>query len=256
MFRFWLHLHPLLVLAELTFIFTASGIFIHWLQCRSPLGKHIAKGALGLPTFVAVSTLFALFAAFLLAGTMTQKDRASVAVQAESAALLGLGMSSETAGGRHDIQKAIRAYAHSVVIDEWPSLGQEIGSDRTGRALLELMRVVRDSPITDDMSRAAHGHMLSLMQQIVQARMDRIAVVASHFHQFSWPALFLLGWLTQFSLGMGYLDRPSSNISVIVIFSLAAIAALWLIAIQDNPFRGPARVSPASIEEAVAALQS
>jgi hypothetical protein len=255
MFRFWLQFHPLLILLALLFIFAAFGSLVHWLQCRSPLRERIARGALGLPTFVAVSTLFALFAAFLLSGTITQKDRASATVQAESAALLGLGVYSESAHGGEDIRAAIRAYARSVVADEWPRLAQESSSSETERALLALVRVVRAGPAAGGLSSAVHGQMLSLVQKIVEARTDRIAIVAGHFQQFSWSALFLLGCLTQFSLGMGFLDRPSANLSAIVVFSLAAVIALWLIAIQDNPFRGPARVAPAMIEDAVRALR-
>lgn len=255
MFRFWLQFHPLLILPALLFLFALSGSLIHWLQCRSPLSPRIEKRALGLPTFVAVSTLFALFAGFLLADTMTQKNRASQAVQTESAALLGLRIASETANGRGEaIRSAIAAYARSVVADEWPRLLDEQGSAKTEQALLALMRAVHRDPAADGVPPAVHGHMLSLMQKVVDARTDRIAVVTNHFQQFSWSALFLLGFLTQYVLGMGFVDRAPANFAAIAIFSLAAVVALWLIAIQDNPFRGPARVSPATIEAVAASL--
>ncbi|MDO8838405.1 MAG: DUF4239 domain-containing protein [Parvibaculum sp.] len=256
MFRFWLQFHPLLILPALIFIFAVSGGIIHWLQCRSPLRGRLVNGSLGLPTYVAVSTLFALFAAFLLADTMARKDRAAEAVQTEAAALLGLAVGSETAGeGGDAIRAAIRAYAGSVIADEWTRMIDESDSERTAQRLLELMRAVHDAPARSDISATVHGHMLALSQKIVDARADRIATVTFHFQSFSWSALFLLGFLTQFILGMGFLDRPASNRSVIVIFSLAAVVALWLIAIQDNPFRGPARISPAAFE-AVAASGS
>ena len=38
----------------------------------------------------------------------------------------------------------------------------------------------------------------------------------------------------------------------IAFFSLGAVVGLWLIAIQDNPFRGFQRVSPAPIEKVIA----
>jgi len=50
--------------------------------------------------------------------------------------------------------------------------------------------------------------------------------------------------------------RASANISGITLFSLAAVIALWLLAIQDNLFRGPAQVSPAAIEQAIGLLRS
>lgn len=243
MIRFWFDLPPLLMLGFLLSVFLAGGALIHWLQFHSPLNAHFKRAALGLPTFVAVSTLFALFAAFLLADTMARKDRASQAVQTESAALFGLGVASEATGANGErIHAALHNYAKSVVEDEWPRLMQESGSPRAEQALLELSRAVGDT---------AHGQMVSLTQDIVEARAIRIAVVTNHYQKFSWSALFLLGFLTQFAMGMGFLDRASANRHAIAIFSLAAVIALWLIAIQDNPFRGVAGVSPEAIEQAV-----
>lgn len=254
LFRFCLQFHPLLILPVLLILFLASGAVIHWLQLHSPLSARLKGGALGLPTFVAVSTLFALFASFLLADTMAQKERASKAVQIESAAILGLSVASETttaSGGR--IRTAILDYADSVVADEWPRLLHESGSSRTEQALLELVRAVRDAANDEGLSSSVHGQMLFLAQDIVAARTDRIAIVANHYNQFAWSALFLLGFLTQFVIGMGFLDRASANRHAVIVFSLAAVIALWLLAIQDNPFRGAGQVSPEAIEQAVSA---
>jgi hypothetical protein len=254
MIRAWLQLHPLAILPALLLVFLCIGAVIHWLQHHSPWSARLKQGALGLPTFVAVSTLFALFAAFLLADTMARKERASQAVQSESAAILGLGIASEAAGaGGETIRAAILAYADSVVVDEWPRLLQETSSETTEQALLVLLRTVRDAANDNVLPSSIHGQMLSLAQAIVEARMDRIAIVANHYQQFSWSALFLLGFLTQFVIGMGFLDRASANRHAIVIFSLAAVVALWLLAIQDNPFRRPVQVSPDAIQEAASA---
>jgi hypothetical protein len=249
--RFWLQYHPLVILPGLLLLFLLSGAVIHWLQHRSPFSARLKAGALGLPTFVAVSTLFALFAAFLLADTISRTARASNAVQAESAALLGLGIASEsTTVGGDQIRAAMLAYVDSVAADEWPQLLLESGSATTEQALLELLRTVRDAASDGALSSSVHGHMLSLAQDIVDARLDRIAIVANHHQQFSWAALFLLGFLTQFVIGMGFMDCPAPNRSAVVLFGLAAVIALWLLAIQDNPYRRPINVSPEPIERA------
>jgi hypothetical protein len=257
MIRFWLQFHPLAILAGLLVLFLFTGALIHWIQQRSPLSARLREGALGLPTFVAVSTLFALFAAFLLADTMARKERASQAVQTESAAILGLAIASEAANASGTaIRTAILAYADSVVTDEWPQLLRETGSASTEQALLALLRAVRDAADIEGLAPSVHGQMLSLAQAIVDARTDRIAIVANHYQQFSWSALFLLGFLTQFVMGMGFMDRAPANRYAIRIFSLAAVIALWLLAIQDNPFRGPTQVSPKAIEQAVSAWRT
>lgn len=254
MFRFWLHFHPLLVLLALLFVFSVAGGLIHWLQSRSPWHWGLERRALAAPTFVAVSTLFALFAAFLLANVVAQKNRALQAVQNESAALLTLGIDSEIAGPSGPIiRKAIVSYARSVVADEWPRLIEESSSPKTEQALLALMRSVRDVG-SDNVKPAVHGQMLTLVQKVADARADRIAIVTNHVQQFAWTALFVLGFLTQFGIGMGNLERPAANACAILVFSLGAVVALWLIAIQDNPFRGPSRVEAAPIEKVTALI--
>jgi hypothetical protein len=252
MFRFWLHFHPLLILLTLLLLFAASGAVVHWLQCHSRLRPRILKCGVAAPTFVAVSTLFALFASFLLAGGMAQKSRALQAVQNESAALISLNVDSEAAKtGGESIRSAIRDYARSVVTVEWPLLLHERGSPQTAEALLTLMRTVRDSPAADNVASPIHSQMLTLVQKVVDGRSDRVAVVSTHLQQLSWTALFLLGMITQFGLGMAHLER-GPNMMAIGFFSLGAVVGLWLIAIQDNPFRGLQGVSPAPIEAVIA----
>jgi hypothetical protein len=253
LFRFWLHFHPLLILLVLALIFAAAGGLIHWLQCRSRFAPRFQKGALAAPTFVAVSTLFALFAGFLLADVMAQKHRALQTVETEGAALLTLGIDSEAArasGGA--IRATIHAYAHSVVADEWPQLVQERASAKTEQALSTLLRTVRDGPAADDVKSAVHGLMLTLAQKVAEARAERVAIVSNHVGQLGWSTLFLLGFITQFGLGLAHLDRRPANATAIAFFSCGAVLALWLIAIQDNPFSGPARISPAPIEKVIA----
>jgi hypothetical protein len=253
MFRFWLNVHPILVLLVLLFVFALAGGAVHWLQCRSRLRAACAKRALTAPTFVAVSTLFALYAGFLLAQVIGQKNEAMRAVQAESAALQSLAIDGAAAGGNAAIRAAVGAYARSVIADEWPQLVEESGSTKTGQALFALMRAVRDAGGAE-LASSVHGQMLALVQKIAEARATRIAVVSNHLQQLGWTALFLLGFITQFGLGLAHLDRPEANRMAIGFFSAGAVIAMWLIAIQDNPFRGPNSVSAAPIAEVVAAL--
>lgn len=248
MFRFWIQLDPLLILLVVIGIFALSGAIIHWLQFYSGWRKRLVNGALGLPTFVSISTLFALFAAFLLADTMERHMTAQQAVDREASALLGLAIGSNSMPkGGEEIRSAIHDYARLVMTDEWSAMREERASPAAAQALLVLMTRVSEVPLRDGASGAVHGNMLMLAQQVVDGRASRLAIVTTHFQRFSWTALFLLGFLTQFALGMGFMEKAAPNRTVIVLFSLAAVVALWLIAIQDNPFRGPAGVSPAQM---------
>jgi len=241
-----------MILLVLAALFAAAGSLSHWLQCRSRFAPRFQPRALAAPTFVAVSTLFALFAGFLLADVMAQKHRAVQAVETESAALLTLGIDSEAArthGGA--IRAGIHAYARSVVADEWPLLVREHASAKTEQALATLLRAVRDGPAADGVNSVVHGQMMALAQKVVAARAERVAIVSNHVGQLGWTALFLLGFITQFGLGLAHLDRRPANAMAIAFFSCGAVMALWLIAIQDNPFGGPGRISSAPIEKVI-----
>jgi len=250
MFRFWLHFHPLMVLVALTFVFSVAGALLHWLQCRSPLRHAMKASMLTAASFVAVSTLFGLFAGFLLAQVVSQKSTALRAVQTESAALQTLAIEGAASQGGEAIRAAISGYTRSVIADEWPRMLNESGSDKTQAALFTLIRAVRDGGGAGPV----HTQMLTLAQKVADARAERIAIVSNHLQQFAWSALFLLGFVTQFGLGMAHVDRPGANAMSIAFFSVGAVVALWLIATQDNPFRGPNPVSPAPFNAVTAAL--
>ncbi|MEQ8268188.1 MAG: hypothetical protein RH982_13410 [Parvibaculum sp.] len=256
MFRFWLQFHPLLILPVLIFVFSLSGGLIHWFQGHSPLRENVRKYVLAPQVFATTSMLFALFAGFLLAGLIAQKNSGLQAVETEAAALVTLAtIDSKSAPDAKmelaGIGKAVRLYAASVVDDEWPQMLREQASPRTGEALRNLVRTVRDA---EGLSSPVQGQMLSLVWTIAEARSDRIAIVTNHTVQMAWTALFLLGFLTQFAVGMSHLGSRRQNAAAISIFGAAAVIALWLIAIQDNPVRGPYSVSPAPMENVVRML--
>jgi hypothetical protein len=251
-FRFWLHHHPLLILIELMLVFAVSGSLIHWLQCRSPLRAQMRRRPFAAPTFASVSTLFALFAGFLLANAIGQKTRALQAVQTEAAALMTLRIDGEAVGAAGAaIRDAAAAYARSVVAAEWPRMLEESASPVTGEALTTLLRAAAGLPAAD-VPPALHGQMLALAQKVAGARAERVAIVGTHLQQFAWTGLFLLGFVTQFGIGMAHLERAPNRLAI-GFFSVGAVVGLWLIAIQDNPFRGYQPVSPAAFEAVIAA---
>ncbi|HAC59285.1 MAG TPA: hypothetical protein DCF73_13155 [Rhodobiaceae bacterium] len=251
MFRFWLHFHPLLVLPVLIFIFSVSGGFIHWLQCHSPFRESFRKYALAPQIFATTSTLFALFAGFLLANLVAQKNAALQAVETETTALLALEVIAGRESESDALREALRAYAEAVVTIEWPLMLKEKSSPEAGRALLALIETVRN---LEGVPSSIHGQMVSLVWRIADARSDRIAIVTTHSIQIAWTGLFLLGFLSQFAGGMAHLERWQPNAAAIAVFGAAAVIALWLIAIQDNPFRGPFPVSAAPMENVLGAF--
>lgn len=256
MFRFWLEFPPAYVLLWLLAIFAASGLLIHWLCCRSRFSGRIRQCTLATPFISSIAVLFALFLGFLLANAISQKNRAFQAVQTESTALLVLnGQREAMLAQTGAIREAIFDYAQAVVSDEWPQLQEGRSSPKAEAALFALIRLLAGRDTLDAVGSSNHGKMLALAEKVADARSDRIAIVTSHPERLVWPALFLLGVLTQLAISMVHLDCVRTNAVALSLFSLSAVIALWLIAIQENPFRGRVGVPPEPIARVIAAVR-
>ncbi len=257
MFRHWLQWSaPFLLLWLLTF-FTLSGAIVHWVACHSRLHARLADSRLVAPYFGSVAVLFALFLGFMFENVVAQKNRAFQAVQTEGTAL---SLLATYGGGEGDggvaLRAAIRDYGRAAIDDEWPQMSRERSSGRAEAALLALARTVAVQGA--QAGAAVHAEMFSLVDTVAKARGERIAVVTTHAQRLGWTAAFLLGILTQVAIGMVHLDRARANAIALSIYTLSAVIALWLVAVEENPFRGKHGfgVSPAPIERALGLLDS
>lgn len=61
--------------------------------------------------------------------------------------------------------------------------------------------------------------------------------------------MLILGVMTQIAIGVMHLERRGAQAAALVVFSLAAVVTLGLIALQEHPFDGAFRVTPAPLED-------
>jgi hypothetical protein len=250
MFRFWLHFPPLPTLLGLAVIFAGAAALFYWLQCRSPLARQFSGGIPTASFPVAIAVMFSLFTGFLLANMVDQKNRALDTVRDEAQSLSLLQIASETAKSTGPaIRTAIAAYARSVLTAEWPAMVHESSAAETSDRLRALLRLVQSDAVAADVRPTIHAYMLSLAKTVADSRQRRITIVSNHLWQFAWSGLFALALLTQFSIALVHQDKPRVVAMTLSLFTMAVVIALWLIAVQDNPFRrGLWQVSPKPIE--------
>lgn len=255
MFRFWLHFPPLLVLLGLSLVFAVSAVFTYWLLCRSRLSKHFDSRIPTAAFPVAIAVIFALFTGFLLANMVDQKNRAVRIVRDEGQALSLLQIGSETAKTTGpSIREAIEAYARSVVAADWDAMKRETSAPDSSARLVALLRLVQSDAVANDVKPSVHSYMLSLVKTVADSRQSRVSLVSNHVWQFAWAGLFILGFLTQFSIGLSHQDKPHAAALALVLYSTAVVVSLWLIAVQDNPFRSEIwQVSPKPIQAVIQA---
>ena len=174
-------------------------------------------------------------------------------VRDEGQALSLLQIGSETAKTTgQSIRDAIEAYARSVVAKDWDAMRRETSAPESSARLLDLLRLVQSDAVASDVKPAMYAHMLSLTKTVADSRQSRISIVSNHVWQFAWSGLFILGFLTQFSIGLVHQDKPRAVGLALALYTTAVVVSLWLIAVQDNPFRSEIwQVSPKPIQAVV-----
>lgn len=252
----WLDLPTIGVFAVLAIVYGLTAALIAWLAFGSPLRGPI-RGLTGLvaPYFTAVSVLFALLTGFLAADVMDRNKQAIRAVQVESGALANLhALSLASASDMAAIRTALHTYLDAVVNDEWKRMEKAEPSPKAEAALANLLSTVADPKIAPTASQAVHSALVAMALQASAARSDRLALNSHQSDEVKWATVLFLFLMTQLAIGMVHLERPRPHIAALTIFTIAAIVALGLIAIQEDPFDGAKQVSAAPLQRLLTTL--
>jgi hypothetical protein len=250
MIRAWLDLPALGIFASLIALYCGAALALRGLTFRSPLAVPI-KTLTGVvaPFFSAVAILFGLMSGFL-ANDIGERNRQAVrAVRTEAGELQNIyTLSVASVTDMQDIRVALKDYARSAAHDEWPEMIQGTSSGKTSTAYDTLLREISDPAITRDASAAVHAAMLTAAVRVGNARTDRLSLSSDQTNDLKWISVLILGVMTQISLTLVHLDKPRALLAALTVFGIAAVVALGLIALQEHPFQGTFRVSPAPLE--------
>lgn len=246
----WLLLPVSGIFACLAILYGLTAALIVWLTFRSPLRARI-QGFSGIvaPFFASVALLFSLLTGFLAADVIDRHKRAVLAVQVESGALSSLhALAVASTADAAAIRAALRAYLEALVNDEWPQMANAQMSEKADAALGRLLRTVADPRMAPATDAAVHSGLVELTLQAATARSDRLALNSYHADDVKWATVLLLCLMTQLAIGVVHIDRPRAQAAALAVFSVAAIIALGMIAIQEAPFDGALRISAAPLE--------
>lgn len=256
MIHAWLDLPTMALFAALILFYALTAAIISWLCFGSPLRRkiHTLTGVVA-PFFGAAGILFALLTGFLAADIGNRNRQAWRAVQGESSAAasiytLSIASVSDMAG----IRAALRDYLQSVVTDEWPHMTVNGGSSKTETALSMLLAELSHPKIATEAGQAVHNALLNTALRVRDARSDRLALASDRTNDLKWAVVLILGVITQVAIGLVHLERPRAQVAAIVVFSTAAVVALGLIALQEQPFYGAIRISPAPLQQVLATM--
>jgi len=117
-----------------------------------------------------------------------------------------------------------------------------------------LMSGLSHPQIAAEAGQAVHNALMTSVLRVRDSRGERLALSNDRTNDIKWATVLILGVITQIAIGLVHLERPRAHLAAIVVFSSAAIVALGLIAMQEHPFEGSIRVSPARLEEVLAQM--
>ncbi|KAA5603048.1 DUF4239 domain-containing protein [Blastochloris sulfoviridis] len=256
MIESWLDLPTAGMFAVLVAFYAATGTLFVWLTSSSPVhGKFKTFVGVAAPFISTVSVLFSLLTGFLASDISDRNRQAWRAVHSESSATETLHTLSLTAGDdMARIRGPLRVYLQSVLTDDWPRMADGDRAPDTDAAFEALLREVSNPKVAQAAGPAVHAALLNAVIRIRDARADRLALASDRTNDIKWLTVLILGIITQFAIALVHLERPRAHGAGVAVFSLAAIVALGLIALQEHPFNGAIRISPAPLENALATV--
>jgi hypothetical protein len=249
----WLMLPAWALFGTLVAFYAATAAVIAWLAMGSPVSGWI-KSFTGVvaPFIAAVSVLFSLLTGFLAGDIADRNRQAWRAVNGEASAIVMLNtLSLAAVTDMSTIREQLRTYVGSVVKDEWATMAEGRRSVPTGAALRELLRQAADPAIARDAGQTVHTALLNAVIRIRDARADRLALASDQTNDVKWLTVLALGLVTQIAVALVHLDKPRAKIAAMAVFTLGAIIALGLVAMQEYPFSGHIRVSPVPLDKAL-----
>jgi hypothetical protein len=249
LFTAWLAWPVAALFASLFVVYIGAAAFVVWLSFRSPLSAHIQtfKGVVA-PFFTSTAVIFGLLIAFLSTDIWDRNKQAETIVFTESDTLIGLySLSAASAADNASMRAAIRGYVNAVVEDEWPRMALQERSTRTDAALNALLREVAKPANGIDPS--VQRTMLEMVLRVRAAHESRLVLSHDRTVVTKWAAVMLIAFITQIAIAVVHLERPRPQVAALVIFTVAAVLLLGLLAMHEAPFEPPIFVPPGPIAD-------
>ncbi len=251
MIETWIDLAAGGVFAVLITLYAATAAAIVWVSFGRPLGARIRRfDGVAPPFFGAVAILFALMAGFLASDIADRNRQAGRAVQTETAELRNVfTLSVASKPDMAAIRAAWTDYVKAVIRDEWPAMADGNSAPSVDRAFDALLRELSEPSMAANAGTAVNVAMINAAVRVSSARSERLALASDSTSELKWSIVLILGIMTQVAIAVVHLQKRNAQIAALAVFSVAAVVALGLIALQEHPFSGAVRVGPAPLAE-------
>jgi hypothetical protein len=235
MIRAWLDLSAPNLFASLALLYGGTTLLLTAIVFASPLKGPIQslQGVVA-PFFNAVAVLFALLTGFLANDASERTRQAHRVVRTEVSELRNIyTLSVASISDMRTIRAAVKAYAASVVSDEWPAMENEMRSAPTRESYDALLQKVSDPAIAAQAGQAVHAALLTAAVRVGSARNERLTLNSDHTNELKWLTVLILSLITQLAIALVHIERLRAFLAALIVFSVAAVAALGIIACRN-----------------------
>ena len=250
MIEAWLDAPFWLLLFLLALFYVATAGLLHWASFHGPSRRWVSGFRdVGGPVFGAAALLFAMLTGFVASDVWHRNAEAGRLVASESEALTSLEDIARASGlDNAALRSLIRNYAHVVVTEEWPSMGEGQSAPHAEQAIQALLHEVLDARYAAAgpmVQRAMFDHVL----KVRAVRSERLIISGERTDSIKWAGVIALSVLTLVAIALMHLDKPLPQVAALAVFSIAAFVGLGLVAVQESPFTYPLQVSPVPIAQ-------
>ncbi|MCA3560366.1 MAG: DUF4239 domain-containing protein [Aestuariivirga sp.] len=219
---------------------------IFFLPGLRELGQHLT---LVTPAILAIcGTVFGLSVTFLANSVWNTEDKARATVNAEarSVAIMENYIEAMTGPSRNGLYKLLGDYG-AAVKEEWPVMAETGASGKAEQALRSIYDALIKGFAQGEQNRVVQQRMLAAMDQLSEARQERLSMAQNVVSPGQWVLVIGLGLLLLLVAAGAHARSPVSRILALGVLTLAIAITLFVIVQHDRPFSGDAAISPGPI---------
>ncbi|HXO16755.1 MAG TPA: hypothetical protein VN909_01165 [Candidatus Dormibacteraeota bacterium] len=231
----------IVVVGGIVFAALAIGYLVEKFTSREVRTAHNDRAGFILAV---IGVIYAVLLAFVAIGVWERFQQAEMRTYDEAGSLATVYRDAGSFAGKVRLRAAIRAYALSVIDDEWPRMHRGDGSPPSNPLLEDASRDIRALPVPSARLSNIQGQMLSAIDTALMDRQTRLTVDSSGINVIMWVALVAGALVTiSFTYLFGF-DKTIMQELMIGGLSFLIALVLFLIVALDYPFRGSIAVPP------------
>jgi hypothetical protein len=239
----WLHSLPVIWLALVVFTATAlvTGLIYGTMTTLAANGRTGAFRAVSPGLLPPLGLVFGLLVGFLAAQVWSDFDRARMAVNREASALRTVALLAASFPGESEtrIHALLRRHIEDAVELEWPAMIHHRATlAAIPASLAEALHVTLSLAPQGDGQRIAQREIVTMLQDALDARRQRIIISQSGINWVKWSGVILEAILTLIAIACVHSESRATSAIALTIFASAAAVSLVLIASQERPFTG------------------